>query len=305
MANYNKRAFSRSIDFWRFSSSTDVMILNWPEDVIHLRFGIVQLFISISAVFFFKKIYRGKLVWICHNLISHKKKIPFIQKLTRNFYINKSDFIIVHSKDALKQLEKLSDKAVYLPHPAYKRYNSNKLTGARTDTDVLIWGNILPHKGLDEFVKYYKEAKASFRVLVVGKGEKGYVNSLQDAAEGLNIEIRNEFLSDEELDINFRSSKIVLLPYSKNSATSGALIHSLYSGKIIIGRATGNFVDLHEAGACLIYSNYEDLFVLLSRLSTDPLFYEETLLQLQKGMSVYISCNTWDSFIDKLLMTIE
>lgn len=247
----------------------------------------------------------GKLVWVCHNLVSHKENRPLLSKLSRHFYLHQSDFIIVHLKEAAEKLHHGSVKVHYFPHPAYA-VKSTSLEEKKTENiHVLIWGNILPYKGIKEFIQCYSQVNASFKVVVVGRGENSYIEELQRAARGLNIEIRNEFLQDDELQTHFNNSKIILLPYSKDITTSGALIHSLHSKKIIIGPATGNFNDLYQLNSCLIYHNYKELFFLLERLISDTAFYEEKLSQVQQGMSEYIFANTWDNFIDKFLTTIE
>src|SRR5438094_6475050 len=100
LINYGIPAGPRSVDFLKYSFGSDVMILNWPEDILHLRFGPLQTLLC----YFTLSLYRlkgGKIVWICHNKNSHKRKHRFLSNLTRKFFTSISNYIIVHSQDAL------------------------------------------------------------------------------------------------------------------------------------------------------------------------------------------------------------
>lgn len=296
------RPLSRSFDILRYTVSSDVMVLNWPEDVFFLRFGLFQLFLSLTSLLLFKA-KGGKIIWICHNKDSHFKRYEPIRKLLRKFYIRFSDHIILHSEAAMNHFTRVKHKVHFTNHPVYfKSGIISEISDTETDIDVLIWGNIKPYKGLSEFISNYRKEGASFNITIIGKADKPYFDQLKNSLEGLNINIEDKFLIDKELDRYFQRSKIILLPYlDYDTFSSGALIHSLNSEKVVIGPAIGNFVDLSKWGACMIYNNYKDLFGIIKKLLNDKQYYSIELEKLRKGISQYYIANSWQQFIENLL----
>lgn len=302
--NYGKTVNSRSADYFKYSFNSDVMILNWPEDILHLRFGIAQLIFSYVTLTFFK-LKGGKVVWICHNKESHNKNYKFFRNITRSFYTKISDVIIVLSKDALNHFSKVEDKVYFLNHPVYMTPELIKEQNNLTRFDVLIWGNITPYKGLTEFIEGYRLYNNAFNVKIIGSADKQYLQILKEKALGLNIEIIDKFLSKEELVYYFYNSKIILLPYKDiDTFSSGALVHSLCSNKVVIGPAIGNFKDINEVNACLVYNDFNQLFFLINSLLENQIYYNKELIRLRKGIQDYYSNNTWGDFVKKLISII-
>ncbi|MEP7251254.1 MAG: glycosyltransferase [Ginsengibacter sp.] len=305
VVNRGKQPSSRSADFIKYMFRADVMILNWPEDILHLRFGVLQLFASLLTLLVFK-MKGGKIIWVCHNKDSHNKRYPFLRKITRSFYATFSNEIIVHSGDALNYFIKEKSKTHFLNHPVYTDPPLLLNDDAEIKTDVLIWGRITPYKGIHEFIGNYKSNTASFSVDIVGSANATYLQTLNKAAASTNVNITNKFLSNTALAEYFNQSKIIVLPYADSDTfSSGALIHSLSSNKIIIGPAIGNFLDLKKAGACIVYENFNELFEKINSLLQDEVHYQTELKRLKKGIADYYKFNTWDNFTEKLLEIIE
>lgn len=304
VVNYNKKPVSASFDIFRYALQSDVMVLNWPEDIMHLRFGILQMFLSIISLLFFR-IKGGIIVWICHNKDSHYKRFWLLRKFNRNFFTKLSQYIVVHSEDAVKHFAEAGHKVYFLSHPAYEKVHAQSENRNNDPIDVLIWGNITPYKGLTEFIESYKKNNALFGVTIIGKANKEYLRQLIEQAAGLNISIKDHFLSDGELAHYFENSKIILLPYlDHDTFSSGALIHSLNSSKLIIGPSVGNFVDLQKYGACLTYNSHDDLFITIGDLLNNKERYQNKLSELQEGINKYYVSNSWDLFIENLLQVI-
>jgi glycosyltransferase involved in cell wall biosynthesis len=305
VVNYNKKPVSASFDIFRYAFQSDVMILNWPEDVLHLRLGILQMFLSLISLVFFR-IKGGIIVWICHNKDSHYKRFRLFRKFTRNFFTKLSQYIVVHSEDAIKHFTNAGRKVYFLNHPVYEKVPIKTENQDLDSIDVLIWGNITPYKGLTEFIESYKKNNVLFGVTIIGKANKEYLKQLTELAAGLNISIKDHFLSDEELSYYFENSKIILLPYLDNDTfSSGALIHSLNSSKLIIGPSVGNFIDLQKSGACLTYDTYNDLFSTINNLLNNKQVYHDKLSELLEGINKYYDSNSWDMFVENLLQIVS
>ena len=92
------------------------------------------------------------------------------------------------------------------------------------------------------------------------------------------------------------------MPYlDSDTFSSGSLIHSLNSYKIVIGPAIGNFIDVSQYGACLTYGDYASLFSIVKALLHDEHKYEKELASVIAGINEYHKLNSWDDFIKKIL----
>ncbi len=301
VVNHGKRPSSRSGDFFRYMFTADVMILNWPEDILHLRFGIFQLFTSFITLTFFK-LKGGKIIWVCHNKDSHKKQFRLLRKLTRFFYAKISNAIIVLSNDALNYFVKEKRKTFFLNHPVYLNPPLLKEDNDHPLYDVLIWGRISPYKGLNEFIENYRKHNNFFYVNIIGHANKSYLKTITQNASGLHMDITDRFISNYDLANYFKKSKIILLPYADSDTfSSGALIHSLSSNKIVIGPAIGNFIDLYNQGACLVYENFTNLFFTINSLLNNSSYYDTELAKLRKGILNYYKLNSWENFINEVV----
>lgn len=305
VVNLNKKVFARSYDFLINSFRSDIMILNWPEDILHLRLGIIQLFASFF-VFTLFKIRGKKIIWVCHNKDSHTKKYKGLRILTRKFFTRIADKIIVHSEDALSYFPKQKNKIFFLNHPVYENAKSDFPKSLISSIDVLIWGKISAYKGLNEFITNYKNLGCSFNVLITGEADKSYVRILQDNAIGTRVVIKDEFISNEQLQKYFNECKIILLPYlSTDTFSSGALIHSINSNKVIIGPRVGNFIDLENEGACIAYGSVEEMLSIINKLLNDHVYYNDCLHSVTRGIATYYEKNSWHNFIIKLIKIIN
>lgn len=293
----------RSIDLLRNFYKADVLLLNWPEDIPSLKFGLIQS-VLFNFLVVLARLKGSKIIWVCHNRKSHHKEFPKFNQLNRAFFKKIAHKILVHSGDAQEHLAKEAQKVFYLPHPRYERLEPKQIVlpaSLTTHSDVLIWGAIKPYKGLEKFIEEYRKSGSTFHTLIIGKAKPDYHHQLQSFAKGTNIRIENCFLNDDELSVLFSQTKIVLLPYLlSDTFSSGALIHSLNSHKIVIGPEIGNFIDLRAENACLTYTNYKHLFATISDLLSNEAQYDQTLQRLRKGMDHYYDNNSWDQFADKL-----
>lgn len=291
---------SRSGELMRHVLQTKVLVLNWPEDIIYLRKGFLQALLF-NLCTLLVKLRGGKVIWICHNRKTHHKGKALLSRWNRSFFRWAADTIVVHAGEALKLFGDVAHKTVFLPHPRYNR-PAQRTSAGGTGASVLIWGSITPYKGLDGFIEAYKQRSAQFSVLIRGKANAGYFNQLATAAQGTNVKLRNGLLTDADLEQEFANCKIILLPYTESDTfSSGALIHSLNAGKIVIGPRVGNFIDLAAAGACLTYANHDELFVLIDRLLTHEEHYQQCLAKLQEGIEQYYQTHSWEAFVADLL----
>ena len=238
-----RRAFA---DFLRKGLFSDTVILNWIENLPSRRFGILQtIFLMVWLPLL--KIFRVKIIWIKHNKVSHTKKWFGISRMIQQTLERQADHIIVHATDA-----GITDpaKTLLIPHP------SNTLPEdilppdptASPAIDLLIWGSILPYKGILEFLRYAKTDPLlrQLSIHIIGKCEPDYWRQLQQQA-GSNTTLVNKFVQEEELHHLFQQSRFILFTYNQQSViASGVLADSLVACKRIIAPDCGAFRDMAQ-----------------------------------------------------------
>jgi beta-1,4-mannosyltransferase len=170
--NQHDKVMGRSTELIKYAPKTKVLVLNWPEDIVHLRFGWLQALIFNLGILLIKA-RGGKVVWVCHNKKSHATGNAWVSQLNRSFFMHIADKIIVHSRDAVTTLKKVRYKTIFLPHPRYERIKRTSV-GSDNKQQALIWGNITPYKGLEAFIEDYKKWQAQMPVHIVGRA--GYHN---------------------------------------------------------------------------------------------------------------------------------
>ncbi len=274
-------------DIIKFLES-DIFVFNWTEKLNFLKYGLAQTFVYMISVLYLKV--RGKkIIWILHNKEPHEG-MSLIAKFLIEFNSKKANYVITHSYEgvnyALNVLNIRKDIVNYIPHPIYPE---SKLVETEKIYDIIIWGNIERYKNILEFLIYWKSFKGSekYKIIVCGKcKDEKYLDSIRSLRIE-NVEILNEYLSDEELNLLISKSKAILFTYNGQSVlSSGALIYSLPFNSTIIGPNIGSFRDMKNEGLIETYTKFEEIPDLLDSYSQES---------LQKRVD-FIKLNTWSKF---------
>ncbi|SBN32784.1 conserved hypothetical protein [Klebsiella variicola] len=292
------------LDFFFSSFKSDVVILNWIENVATKRFAIIQFIIAVF-IFMVLRVRDVKIIWVMHNIFPHKGKNKLV-KLMLHLLYNQSDIIITHSRQAedfLKGNKKTKGEIIFVHHPInnsliniksplYKINKENK------KYDAIIWGTIEPYKGILEFLKFYSSTKTINidKMLIIGRCKnESYFQELLNYCPN-NIEIHNRKVDFSELALLIEDSKCVLFPYKSGSiSSSGALMDTIALGGLAIGPDVGAFKDLEKEGVCKTFSNYSEIGGLIENIED---IYSDNL-------SNFIKDNTWKNFGEYISMRIK
>ncbi len=296
--NYLNENFPSNIgilNLYKFLHKADLLILNWIEDLPDKKGGLFQSFVFLTLLKL-KKFSRIKIVWTLHNKYSHNSSKFYIKKLLVSSLLKRSDIIITHSTEGIKFAETLhpgvSSRIFYFPHPVvplngFVKKNFDK------KYDILIWGTLSPYKAIDIFLEFLAKRKAlnKYRILIAGKSVNPEFFMKLKKYENENIEIRNQFIENDELVAMIQQSKVTLFTYSGDSVlSSGALIDSISYGAVVFGPDTGAFGEMGRAGVIRTYESLEDLFVLLEQM--DQLDNSG----IPERISEFIKAHTWSKF---------
>jgi len=302
--NKNAPAYTGILDLFKYIMKIDYLFLNWIEDLPDKKAGWLQsfLFILCLPVIKARKI---RIIWTMHNKQSHYTSNLFLKNYLFKLVLKKSDHIITHSKEGINYFMQLhpegSGKIRYFPHPLEKKILKTK---KEKTIDVLIWGSLIPYKGIDKFLHFLHKnnLENNFSVLMAGKvNPEEYSYTIQTYCNR-HIRLDNRYIPEEELKKLISDSRFVLFTYEKDSVlSSGALMDTLSYGGIVIGPSTGAFKDLQEEGLITNYETYDDIIRLLN--DTGP-----TEVENQKILDAFIQWNNWEQFslkISKWILTSQ
>lgn len=121
-----------------------------------------------------------------------------------------------------------------------------KLSGFKSDFDrsdtskqvFLFFGRIEPYKGLQNLVYIAEEVKRRLPDAVINVMGAGSDQAIDGLLAGSNVNVVNEFISEEDLNSQLKKTTAVLLPY--DSATqSGVIIKSFSMGIPVVAYDVG------------------------------------------------------------------
>lgn len=199
-----------------------------------------NLFLPIEYLFF--KFYGDKFIFTFHNNVPHSfdKKVYKPYKIINNL-ANKKIFVSDFTKEEfLSNYENIGDYFVLnhgiMPiNDEYQRESSEFLNDENLASNVIyFWGRIEEYKGVDIFVDNLKE----FVIKIYGKWNKDLWNLKSELSTKNNIEIIDDYLSNEELEKLLTENNIFILPY-KDATQSGVLYTLLAYEKVFISNDVG------------------------------------------------------------------
>ena len=276
--------------------------------------------------FLIMRLRHKEIVFIFHNPRPHKGENWMSRSLTK-VQLLQSCLVVSHSGETAAFARALiseyggsPDKVRYVCHPVAVAGDDGSVVAEADDgfapslktrrsgrsDEILIWGNILPYKGVLEFISSPAVRVAGLNVRIVGRCkdpgmakdiEKAvaecdsaeFVGSYSNGSESLRSKIifENRAADFDELASLVSSSKFVLFPYLPGSvSSSGVLMDTLAMGGNPVGPAVGAFADLSRENVCFVYgSEAEMIEILKSDRSVNPGVLRD-----------FITRNTWHSY---------
>lgn len=282
----NKSAKILGLDFFINSFKADLYIINWLESICFLRLGWIQFLLAQMGLWIIKK-RKKKIVWMFHNIHPHQGNNKQSQAIQHKLF-SQASLIISHSKEAMEYAQKhTSQKVIFLNHPIHP-IPFQKISVDISPFDILIWGAILPYKGIAEFIELDQIQQSSFTIRILGACEDQALSNKIYKYCNERIIFENRKASFNEIVAYINKSKYVLFPYIGNCvSSSGALIDTLVLGGTPIGPNVGAFKDLSESQLCITYNNYDEL--------TNIIANQYSINNSMK--SKFISENSWSNLI--------
>lgn len=293
IVNAKSRSNAGIFKIFKYLPKLQFIWFNWVEDVPDRKGGYLQL-VALIFLLLFKRLFSVRIIWTMHNKLSHYKKNILVKKFIFKLLIRKSDFILTHASEGLEIARKYKvrpqTKLKFFHHPL-----SNNLPEKACEkvNDILIWGSIIPYKGIDKFLEYLYENNLAekWKIKIIGNiPDKDYELKLLKYSNDF-IRIQNCFIEFEQLKEEVYKSKFVLFTYLKDSVlSSGALMDSLSMGALVIGPNFGAFRDFEMLKMIKKYENYQEVPNILKAWRIVDSYENHNKIE------VFIGQNKWENF---------
>jgi len=221
------------------------VILNWFEGLNNDRFKKIKDYILKSCYLFVCLIFRIKIVSVFHNRKPHNSKMSALQYRMIRKLFEKSDKIIILSKQSTQYIKEFKvkdvvEKCFYIPHPnyigAYGEYVGEKIFDVNK-LKILFFGSVSPYKNIELIIEVAKKIKnENVEFYIVGKpSDKFYAEHLLNICQNeSNIHLILKFIDDIEVAKYISNCDIMILPYDNSSLNSGTAILAFSFAKTVI-----------------------------------------------------------------------
>jgi len=240
---YNEKPAPDNLNIKRTINSVNP--LNWLKvgrrigkekpDLVIIRYWLPVLAPSLGTIA--KLIRRNKhtvIICLADNIIPHEHR-PGDHALT-NYFMQRIDGLIAMSHSVLKDGNSFRKNLPqgFCPHPIFDNYGEQLSFGLakqklKLDTNIrylLFFGFIRDYKGLDLLINAFADErlrKFPVKLLVAGEyysSPEPYLKLIRDNNLEDLIELRTDFIPDDEVNLYFSAADMVVQPY-KSATQSG------------------------------------------------------------------------------------
>ncbi len=186
-----------------------------------------------------KRLTGATVLFICDNVLPHERR-PGDAMLTR-FALRAADVCIVQSHAVKADLHELlpAARSVVAPHPIYNifgdpipRGEARRALGlSESERVLLFFGYVRRYKGLDILLDAMPSIlrRMAAKLLVVGEfyeDQEKYERQIMTRGLQPNVQLRAEYVRNEEIATYFSAADLVVLPY--RSATQSGIVQIAY-----------------------------------------------------------------------------
>ncbi len=183
---------------------------------------------------------------------------PFLVRLLPRISELTSSCLIIHSASLLEQVRPLLRRLPIgvVPHGTDMAPAPTPIRGERR---LLVFGRLYEYKGVDTALEAFRtlpERISDTKLVIAGRGP------LAELARGKrNVELRDEYIADSDIDALLDGVRLVLLPY-KDASQSGVGLQAVGRGVPCVVSCAGGLPDLVQGSSPALVvppSNPEEL----------------------------------------------
>ncbi|GGA84381.1 hypothetical protein GCM10011369_28030 [Neiella marina] len=273
-----------------------VFVFSWQEDGVAKPnvYAASRHFLYILWVLIRIWFYKGKLIWIRHNVKPHKlADSHFISRFYYQFLVL---IMGITAKHTLCHSKKYASQhgMEYVPHPTYKKNDKCE----NIDIPYLIYGKIMRYKQIDRVLLHWPINKS---ILLAGRFENSELSkSIRSiiSERALQVEVIDQFVPDEQLaELLSRTRCVICGNESSSMIASGVIVHALSSGCAVIARRSPFSEELAEMGFPVFMFDSESELAKLTR-EIELSNISDFDLELEKALGADQVAKTMARFIE-------
>lgn len=256
-----------------------------------------------------KKKSHSKVLFLCHNIIPHERRIGDIA-LSR-FAFKRADYFIVQSEVVRQELLKLYPNAKHelVAHPVYdifgqpvEKSHAKKELDLKASRVLLFFGYVRAYKGLDLLLQAMPAIlkKIDLKLLIVGEfyeEELEFRKMIAEMKIDARVEIYPDFVPSEQVNVFFAASDVVVLPY-KSATQSGIVQLAYHFNKPCIVTDVGGLAEvvIHEkTGFVVPPNNPRELAAAVIRY-----YAKDKEQEFSENITVEKKKYSWDNMVDAI-----
>ena len=219
----------------------DVLHLHWPDNVLNDRNAARAAFrvILLQAALLWTRLLGKKVVWTAHNMVSHDRFHPTVEKMFWRMFISSVSGIIYLSDESMGQMRSTRKAArripsIVTPIATYRGAYPNdigaddarKALNLPPDAKVALnLGIMRSYKKVERLMEVARE-RPDITVIIAGMvDEDGYEDKLRARAEGLpNVRLRLEFIPEGELQLYLNAADMFVLTCDHITNSASAIL---------------------------------------------------------------------------------
>ena len=292
----NKGVKSQSLALFEASVKADVFILSFVETIPFHRFGIIQTYIALLSLEIMRW-RKKKVVFILHNPKPHNGENAFTDLLTNKLF-SVSSLVVTHTSNTTEIAREKGKNVLQMNHPVEFPDKGIPSLAQNPTRDILIWGEILPYKGVAEFLSLEGIQSSGLHIEILGRcKDPALTQTIQRLIAGKeSFSWQNRRPDMNEVEQAVGQSRYVLFPYLKGSISgSGVLLDTLLMGGNCIGPDEGAFRELANLGLCRVYHDENELLDILNQdWKVD-----------RPGLESFMRDNSWEQYVNRILSSIS
>lgn len=217
-----------------------------------------------TVLMFYYKLLRKKIVLTVHNVNMGKRDAvdTFFNRLTLRIQYHLADHLFVHTEKMKTELmDEFGARAARitvipfginnsLPNTSFTPDEAKRKLGLNDDQKaILFFGRITPYKGLDCLIAAFQELlkrQDKYCLVIAGRVDRceaywqGLRAEIDDEVQKGNVQVRDTFIPDNEVEVYFKAADVLVLPY-RDIYQSGVLFTGQHFGIPILAANVGSF----------------------------------------------------------------
>jgi glycosyltransferase involved in cell wall biosynthesis len=242
--------------------------------------------------------HRPRTAIICHNVLPHEPRAG--DKWLARAVLSRADQVIVHTDEQAEIARHLTQtpvRVIKLPFSLPPVPPRSQTLGARLTRHLLFFGLVRPYKGLDVLLRALVNIP-EVRLTVAGEFW-GSITQYEALVEELHlkerVELRNEYISADDLAALLSACDAVVLPYRQGTATWNTTLAFSY-GAPVIATTAGSLASQVRDGVDGVFCRPDDVESLTRAIQR---FYEPGVAKkLRAGVPKVTTDADWDAYVE-------